>query len=253
MDPTNPPKFLYRYRALGRPRTGAADPDEVEADTFRKAALYFPSRTQFNDPFDCLMPDMSHISDQDFHDLMVNRAKEEFLEMPESQRAQYAEEMHSLGRPEIERILQEYVDRLGVLSLSGKPDNATMWAHYANNHKGMCLEFDTRDPLFRAVRAVTYTPTAPKFVPGAHSANAEAFLLYKEIKWTSEEEWRIIGPQAKQLYPFNPTALTRVIFGASCPASDIEKVRTWIAAGPCAPRLCKAVIGKAYRIEIAPM
>ena len=242
------PKFLYRYRALGRPPAGKADPNSIEEVTFRRAALYFPSRTQFNDPFDCIMPDMSDISDDKFRELMIKRAKEEFQERSESEREVYAEEMYSLGRAKIEEILQQFADNLGVLSFSSKADNAPMWAHYANNHKGMCLEFDTRDPLFQTVRPITYSAKALKYVPGDHSGNAEAFLLTKERRWRYEDEWRVIGPKAKTLYPFKPESLTKLIFGASCADPDIEKVKKWIAAGPCNPRLCKAMLRSGYKI-----
>jgi hypothetical protein len=253
MKPKIVPKFLYRYRALGRPRIGADDPDEIEAVTFQRAALYFPSRTQFNDPFDCMMPDMSHISDNEFHKLMVNRAREEFLELPEDKREGFAEEMHNLGRAQIEQLLQAFVDDLGVLSLSSKPDNAPMWAYYANNSKGMCLEFETRDQFFRTVHPMKYASKAPRYVLDAHSDNAEAFVLCKERRWRSEEEWRLIGPKAKELYPFKPESLTGVIFGASCAGPDMDKVRTWVAEGPCIPKFYTAIARKAYKIEIVLM
>jgi hypothetical protein len=48
--------------------------------------------------------------------------------------------MNKIDRIQIEEILQEFVNRLGVVSLSARPDNTLMWAHYANDHKGMCLE-----------------------------------------------------------------------------------------------------------------
>lgn len=59
------PKLLYRYRALGRLRgPGSSDPHIVESAPFIISALYFPSRNQFKDACDCLLPDMSHITDE---------------------------------------------------------------------------------------------------------------------------------------------------------------------------------------------
>jgi hypothetical protein len=239
------PKLLYRYRPLGRRS------DTLESETFRTSSLYFPSRLQFNDPFDCIMPDMSHIRDEEFRDLIRKRAQEEFTELPADERLPHAEEMNKIGRAEIEEILQEFANRLGVLSLSTRPDNSVMWAHYANNQKGMCLEFDTTDKPFLGARPIVYSSTAPKYVLDAHEANAEAFVLTKDIKWSYEEEWRIIASMARRSYPFSPTALQRVIFGSKSSAKNREKVKQWIATGPCRPQFCEIVTRKgSYKLDV---
>jgi hypothetical protein len=146
------------------------------------------------------------------------------------------------------------VNRLGVVSLSARPDNTLMWAHYANDHKGMCLEFDTTDKLFHGARPVAYSSNAPKYILDAHDANAEAFLLSKEIKWAYEEEWRIVASSARRLYPFAPTALTRVIFGSKTSDHDRKKVRQWITNGPCRPQFCEIVPRKgSYQLDVVPL
>ena len=37
--------------------------------------------------------------------------------------------------------IQVTLKKMGVLSLSERPDSLLMWAHYANNHQGFCLGF----------------------------------------------------------------------------------------------------------------
>src|SRR6266446_1336442 len=161
------PKLLYRYRALGRPSSDrdSHDPDAIESDTFIRSALYFPSRLQFNDKFDCLMPDMSHITDSRFRKLVRQRVYEEFKELPIANRGPYADNMNSFSRTTIERILQEGVDCIGILSLTTKPNNSVMWTWYANDHKGMCLGFDTSDEMFQAARPITYLSKARRYTP----------------------------------------------------------------------------------------
>jgi hypothetical protein len=89
------PRLLYRYRALGRPSSDldSDDPDAIEADSFIKSALYFPSRLQFNDKSDCLVPDMSHIADDQFREVIRQRASEELTELSVADRDLYAERM----------------------------------------------------------------------------------------------------------------------------------------------------------------
>jgi len=198
---------------------------------------------------------MSKISDKDFSEFIKRRAREEFTELPAAARDPYAEELINVGRPDIERILQEYVDALGILSLSSKPDSALMWSYYANSHKGMCLGFDTSDKMFQSAHAVRYQRKAPEYrLDGPPLANAEAFVLTKALKWKHEEEWRIIMQLGRQSYPFRPDALLSVIFGASTSDKDRDKVKQWIANGPCHPRLYMAVLRKgSYALKILPI
>jgi len=32
--------------------------------------------------------------------------------------------------------------KIGIFSLSKKYDDELLWAHYANSHKGFCIEYD---------------------------------------------------------------------------------------------------------------
>jgi hypothetical protein len=45
-------------------------------------------------------------------------------------------------------ILQSEFRDLGIISLTEDYNNPLMWAHYANQHKGMVIEFDLEEPLF---------------------------------------------------------------------------------------------------------
>jgi len=47
----------------------------------------------------------------------------------------------------------------GVLSLATHWDNALMWSHYADEHRGICIEFNTRDHRCDRLEPVTYSST----------------------------------------------------------------------------------------------
>jgi hypothetical protein len=249
------PKLLYRYRALGRLSRGpgSSDPDIVEAAPFIRSALYFPSRLQFNDPCDCLLPDMSHITDDGLREIIRNRAQEEFTELTMAERAIRGAQMARVRRRRIERILQRSVDDLGILSLTTRYNNPVMWASYANDHKGMCLGFETSDDMFHSANPVIYLSKARKYVPNAHAWNAEAFVLTKTREWEHEDEWRVIAAVARRLYPFKAENLKRVIFGTKTSNRDREKVLHWIEQGPSRPHLYRAVLNERSRaLDILP-
>jgi hypothetical protein len=46
--------------------------------------------------------------------------------------------------------------RYRIYSLSARPDSQLMWGHYADHHRGVCLEFDVRTPDFSSAIQVDY-------------------------------------------------------------------------------------------------
>lgn len=49
----------------------------------------------------------------------------------------------------------------GVLCFGGRYSDPVMWAHYANNHRGMCLVFDPSVLPEDALKKVEYTNVRP--------------------------------------------------------------------------------------------
>jgi len=174
---------------------------------------------------------MSHITDEELREIVRNRAREEFTELTMEERAIRGEQMARFRRPRIERILQQSVDDLGILSLTTRPNNPVMWASYANDHKGMCLGFDTSNDMFHSARPIIYLLKVRKYVPGAHALNAEAFVLTKTREWNYEDEWRVIAAAARRLYSFKAEKLECVIFGTQTSDIDRAKVGNWISQG----------------------
>ena len=107
----------------------------------------------------------------------------------------------------------------GILCFSKIWSNPVQWAHYANHHKGLCLEIELSDKS--DAQKVDYVPerldssviSSPKF--------SEKLLLTKFEHWGYEEEYRIIRQldnfvKDDGLYfqPFNDDIkITKVIIG----------------------------------------
>lgn len=95
---------------------------------------------------------------------------------------------------------------LGVLCLSRNANQALMWAHYADSHKGMMFEFDAAHSTFNRkrstdddlgyLRAVTYSQNRPELTMAVIDGdNAfEVFALTKADQWSYEEEVRFLWP-----------------------------------------------------------
>src|ERR1041385_3130272 len=91
---------------------------------------------------------------------------------------------------------------IGVLSLTEKPDNLLMWAHYAQQHTGFVIEFNADEPFFHHkrtesdefgyLRKVSYSINRPNvFLTKVSSTD---MFLTKSKDWEYEQEWRKLKP-----------------------------------------------------------
>jgi len=138
---------------------------------------------------------------------------------------------YQLGQ-EIMRLLRlEYGSR-GVFSLSEKWDEPLLWSHYAAQHQGICIEYDTTDCNTTILNRVDYT--APRAILAqdlcawkcdgdveAEQRVFDTYFLAKAPQWSYEAEWRDIADKSGS----NPCGfdVTAVHFGMR-----VEFVWQWL-------------------------
>ena len=96
------------------------------------------------------------------------------------------------------RELQKIRSTTGVSCFSEKCDSLLMWAHYAHNHKGMCVEYDLSK--FNSILGFTPAPVIydnekirlQTIDPNNIFVFLTNSLLHKSLEWSYENEWRII-------------------------------------------------------------
>lgn len=229
------PTHFYRYRSL-------ADDNAVYAErTVCHSELYFPRPSSFNDPFDC-RPCFSFEASKKERDSYYRRLIEKYY--PGFNREQRRQEMKAVfgdrernpNNPEILRRVQnqhtkKITEQIGVLCLSEVKDDILMWSHYADSHRGICLEFDGYFEFFARAQKVKYPSARPIINPFCQSYEEmlEAALLTKASHWDYECEWRIVhyekGPGT---YSFPTEALTGIILGAQISDKNAAKVIEWV-------------------------
>jgi len=116
---------------------------------------------------------------------------------------------------EISASTLDVIQKIGVYCLSEVSTNMTMWAHYADNHKGLCLGFLLSKEV--VAEKVTYVAEAPKvnfseLFDDESTENEYKWIFSKHHDWENEREWRIVVPQGNMLWPI-PGEITTVIFG----------------------------------------
>jgi hypothetical protein len=229
--------------------------------------IYFPPASSFNDPFDL-------------------RAVFSFDAPPEQQRADFLRSSRMFAphlsnaehEADADRVMREALNpenisvttsvfqlmhnrlmtsAVGVYCVSERCDDVLMWAHYADSHKGVCLEFDGYSSLMAQAQQVDYVEMRPSINPYLSDdpvATMEKAFLTKAEQWKYEGEWRLIRTEGPGEIQFPPDNLTGIIIGASAPTSLVETVKTWCRQRGAPTALRRAVVdARKFQLNIVPV
>lgn len=247
-----PPTSLYKYRGFDKKRAGGV-PYEWDRSIIVGCSLWAGSPLAFNDPFDCY-PVIDFEGTREEMEAWAARVAPAF-EVSIQQAVEMVEQ--ALADPVTHAQMfgwRENVDAVGVLSLTERPDDMLMWAHYANSHNGYCLELDaTIQPLSLAYR-VHYDEERPVFrlFDPNRADIIKRTLLHKADFWEHEFEWRLVGPLDIGPVVFPPEALKSIIFGARIADEDEAALRAMAAERELPLAFKRARLdGQNYRLQIA--
>ncbi len=114
---------------------------------------------------------------------------------------------------------------LGVCCFSETINETLMWAHYAEGHRGISIEFDATHAYFTRLLQVTY-PHRREDV-GLKCQIPEIIrkvILVKSPNWRYQSEWRLLNGNGGQLSRFPADAVTGIYFGAKCRDETVSAV-----------------------------
>ena len=199
--------------------------------------IYIPNPTQLNDPNDS-RPRVVNLNRRQYVRFLTLHAVRQNPHLAGNQpelNARLSEQCAPLDTDEMFRGTVEKMDAdlasRRVYSMSTRWNNLKMWAQYANEHKGYCLEFvnDPDDWLFGMARMVVYNWDSFELDLLTDEHGSQIWFLLKHPDWRCEEEVRIILPQtvAGPEFDLSPHILTRVILGRNMPADDVERISKW--------------------------
>ncbi len=128
---------------------------------------------------------------------------------------------------ECSKLLNSQMETIRVYSLSKRFDNLSLWAKYAANHTGYCLEFANEGPLFGNSIEVIYGD-CDAFHLLDPQQRTPRFLIYKRPEWSNEEEARLIRNRgSKPTVTIEPPWLTRAILGKDMSDDDQKQIGEW--------------------------
>jgi hypothetical protein len=185
------------------------------------------------------------------------RAVEEFMATDDARNATaeglriFLTTMRDGAAPIRDAIYRAFNENVGILSLSEIADNEPMWAHYADEHKGLVLCFDEQHSFFNRrrsehdefyfARKVRYSDGPPLSLA---TVDGDALLVTKGSQWSYEREWRMlvplndatrslnIGGDAIHLFALPAAALTGIVLGARATSTTEAAVHDVIDRRP---------------------
>ena len=134
--------------------------------------------------------------------------------------------------------LRHHLKPFGVLSLSTEGcDMILMFSHYANRHRGFCLQFEIdEDSTIDEIapfngREVDYKDIIPPFL---NPNDAHMTLLTKYRKWEYEKEYRVlmvVKSESDRIREYTLGQLKGAIFGLHIKPNLEKQVRKWFVRG----------------------
>jgi len=126
-------------------------------------------------------------------------------------------------------ILKEFketdIKNCGIFCMSQTNDDILMWSHYADRHKGFCIEFVRKpDNLLGDItrtQPVRYDCNYPDVNPLDENGN-ENFSIFQKMfftkaeNWIYENEWRLVWKEKGKEEPL-PVDTSSIIFGLKMP------------------------------------
>ena len=187
------PAYLYKYMPI----------NQHSLRGLAMHSLWFSSLSSFNDPFEGQVVIEKNA---------ISRALMEY--------GFYSEENSDSMKKSLEHFTKSLKKSSTVCCFSNTCDDILLWAHYADSHRGMCLQFDLKKDLdlFSPLMRVKYESE----LESAQDSNSilNHCFIRKFDEWQYEKEFRIVKKQKAGAYEYKTDALSEVIFGCRTSKDD---------------------------------
>lgn len=185
------PKTVFKYFGT----------QNYHLSSLREGYLFHSNFNDFNDPFDC------NIKLIDFEKLGKSKKDKS-----------------------LEKTIRERFPNIGICCFSRIHDSILMWSHYANNHKGFCIEFySNKRPIGINPLDVNYTESFVKANFYNEQQKALFHMVFTKAKqWEYEQELRSIVTHFKdnnsRKVPFLKEDVKAVFLGVNCDDNFLNEI-----------------------------
>jgi len=204
-------KTLYKYRCI----------NNFTLESIENLKFWFAKPSTFNDPFDSNLSETTNYNQYDLKKYFMDH------KYPQITQKKLMENNNKKARDLAIKARKSVLDNHGIFSLSKTKNNILMWSHYADNHKGIVIEFNLQEdpcffqPPFEIKYEKSYEPI--NFYANRYE-NVIQNLTFKSSDWSYEKETRIIK-DIPGLHTIKKEALKAVHFGCKTSKLKIQEVK----------------------------
>ena len=282
------PEYLYKYRKLKNrdsfykydDKNNVVGFDDCGLDALSKGKIWFSHLDYLNDPYENqgdYDPSSLFYNLNDYlktmppnmplkYKQMISRWKSDGLSdediIARIEKLQPMEDMLFFDIPRRMQEVEMEKQKIGILSLSNTKQNLLMWAYYADDHYGYCLEFSSKENHGIYCNGLSYNKNIGKVLydskyytfadlnpyyhfdslPNSEEKKLEfkkRLFCHKSREWAHEGEWRLFIDISERkennnstgaLLPF-PGKLTAIYCGARMSDAAIEALKDAVRKG----------------------
>lgn len=224
--------MLYKY--LPRDASFESTDKPGSLSVIRDGTLKYTSPIDFNDPFDC-QPDYD-----------LDALFRSILEIEPVSPLEVLQGANPSKHWDGEWLHKQYVPAFGVCCFSRNAKNILMWSHYASDHRGIAVEFQSKPTegfdnqdisMSLSSMEVKYQDQKPLIKQFGREFEKK-LLLTKSRDWEYEEESRVVlipneySPliNVHGIYQYDRPLLKSVIAGVKCDSKDIALIKKDVAS-----------------------
>jgi hypothetical protein len=209
---------LYKYRAY----------NTYSLSILINRKAWFAKPDSFNDPFDCKIPlDPRMTPDEVVAYGQKIGMSEKNINALFNSKGEIREEFIEKWGKQL-KASDEELENSGVFSLSESSNDILLWAHYADRHRGFCIEFvrnhDNQLGDYEKTRRVQYRTDYPIINPIKEDAFDLKFFT-KASDWAYEREWRLVYDEGDVEESLHDVDISAIIFGLKMAESHKEVIR----------------------------
>ena len=212
------PKKLYRYMRF----------DEYWKKNIFEGQVFLSPANKVNDPFDCLV----YVN----HELYANKIYEYVKKIfPNVADKVIREETNAEIAHSLDKRLYKMKNSLRIACFTENCLSPLMWAHYADSHKGFCIEYDLRKLAYGyrwGLLPVIYSNKrydATKALTVRNSNMAMNPYFFKSSHWKYEKEWRMVVPsnmfEDEEYYADFSDGISAIYLGLESHKEHEDKIR----------------------------
>jgi hypothetical protein len=210
---------------------------DVGKRVLSKFSIRFTQPAALNDPFEALW-----LFDEDLRNETIKTTKLFFkLKFGRDMNDDELEELPAKIDETLLNVPKFFSEEIGFLSLSKEKNISLMWSHYADEHRGIVIGFDS-DIFPKDLHDVSYTYIRPTYIQpeieGTGWKQLLTLLTTKSEHWSYEKEVRSFSRLENAasvpmkirnydvcLFSFPPESIKEVIFGWHTPLNERQEIQ----------------------------